>query len=306
MGVASGPRPASGRAASFRATATSRPSIGPPTAEPADAGRCPELDCVRELLAADVIEAAEARSKALGIGADRVLIAAGKLNEETYLRALANSLGVAFETLEAVPRAYCPLSDERLIESAAAGMLPLSIDGELSLVVAPRALAARRIQELIQQSPARAQRFCFTSANRLQSFVLRHAGATIASRATNSLRKKSPTFSAAPPRWRMISPFFVIAMTLAIAFVAAPSIAAGVCEMALAATFIGWLGLRLVGAFIKHADPNTVRSPIDAALPVYSIVAALYREAKSVDGLLRAIERLDYPGIMAQTPQSAL
>jgi cellulose synthase/poly-beta-1,6-N-acetylglucosamine synthase-like glycosyltransferase len=33
----------------------------------------------------------------------------------------------------------------------------------------------------------------------------------------------------------------------------------------------------------------------DAELPVYTIISALYREAASVDGLLSAIERLDYP-----------
>jgi cellulose synthase/poly-beta-1,6-N-acetylglucosamine synthase-like glycosyltransferase len=33
----------------------------------------------------------------------------------------------------------------------------------------------------------------------------------------------------------------------------------------------------------------------DAELPVYTIISALYQEAASVDGLLSAIERLDYP-----------
>jgi cellulose synthase/poly-beta-1,6-N-acetylglucosamine synthase-like glycosyltransferase len=33
----------------------------------------------------------------------------------------------------------------------------------------------------------------------------------------------------------------------------------------------------------------------DADLPVYTVIAALYREARSVDGLLRALARLDYP-----------
>ena len=33
----------------------------------------------------------------------------------------------------------------------------------------------------------------------------------------------------------------------------------------------------------------------DGALPVYTVICALYQEATSVDGLLSAIERLDYP-----------
>jgi hypothetical protein len=112
------------------------------------AGRCPEIDCVRSLLAADVIEAAQRRAATLGVGADRVLIAAGALSEEAYLHALASALGVRFEPLDGTPRSLCPIDDERLIESAAAGMLPLAVDDELFLVVAPRGLAARRIAAL--------------------------------------------------------------------------------------------------------------------------------------------------------------
>jgi hypothetical protein len=51
------------------------------------------------------------------------------------LRALTDALGVICEPLDDMPRAFCPLNDERLIESAAAGMLPLVIKDELYLVV---------------------------------------------------------------------------------------------------------------------------------------------------------------------------
>jgi cellulose synthase/poly-beta-1,6-N-acetylglucosamine synthase-like glycosyltransferase len=137
-----------GRSRASRGALTASPSIDPWTAEFADsgagyAGGCPEIDCVRSLLAADVIDDAEHRAAALGVGADRVLIAAGRLSEETYLRALGDALGVEFEPLDGIPRGQCPLNDERLIESAAAGMLPLAVDDDLYLVVAPRAAAAR-------------------------------------------------------------------------------------------------------------------------------------------------------------------
>ena len=100
------------------------PSIDPWTAEFADssagrAGDFPEIDCVRSLLAVDVIDDAEHRAAALGVGADRVLIAAGELSEEAYPRVLGDALGVAFEPLDRAPRTLCPLNDERLIESAA-------------------------------------------------------------------------------------------------------------------------------------------------------------------------------------------
>jgi hypothetical protein len=39
-------------------------------------------------------------------------------------------------------------------------------------------------------------------------------------------------------------------------------------------------------------------------LPVYTILVPLYREVSSLDGLIASLRRLDYPGLMAQTPQA--
>jgi hypothetical protein len=300
------------------ALARSRLSFGEPTESPSiDPSALPlagdaveprafrELDCVRQLLAADVIEAAEQRAAALGTGADRVLIAAGTLGEEAYLRALGVSLGVAFEPLDGVARALCPLGDERLIEAVAQGMLPLVIDGELCLVVAPRAAAARRIAELIAANPGQARHFRFTSAERLSRFAMRCAGKTIVARASKGLKQNWPALSAAPPRWRG----HVVALTIAaMAALAAATLATAATmyaiEIMLAAIFLAWLGLRLAGALVDWIARKPAADLPDDQLPTYTVIAALYREAASVDALLSAIERLDYPGIMAQTPQA--
>jgi glycosyltransferase XagB len=66
-------------------------------------------------------------------------------------------------------------------------------------------------------------------------------------------------------------------------------------EVLLAALFVPWLALRLAGAFVGAPVPGPLPHAPAETLPVYSVIAALYREAASVDGLLRAIERLDYP-----------
>jgi hypothetical protein len=79
---------------SFGAPAVSASSAPPPYAEPDD---FPEIDCVRDVLPEHVVEAAVARAIALGTGADRVLIASEAIDEETYLRALADRLDVPFE-----------------------------------------------------------------------------------------------------------------------------------------------------------------------------------------------------------------
>lgn len=75
----------------------------------------------------------------------------------------------------------------------------------------------------------------------------------------------------------------------------APSQAILSFELMLAGVFICWMAMRLgVGAFIHWPQVAASRIP-DRELPVYTIVAALYREAASVNGLLSAIERFDYP-----------
>ena len=283
------------------------PSIDPWTAEPADActdNEFPEIDCVRPLLAADVLDSAQQRAAALGIGADRVLIAAGLMNDETYLRALAAWLGVAFEPLDGVLRALCPVDDERLIESGAAGLLPLTVGDDLCLVVAPRGVAARQIIGMIEANPAQALRFRFTSAECLNHFVMRCAGKALAARASNQIKQTWPLLSAAASRrpGRFVPVAIIALLSLAFA-VWAPDAAMLALEVTLAALFLAWLGLRLAGVFVAPPASNTSQRLSDDALPVYSVIAALYREVGSVDGLLSAIERLDYPGIMAQPPQ---
>lgn len=265
-------------------------------AEDAAPNGFPEIDCVRSNLSPAVARAAEQRAARLGVGADRVLIAAGRIDEDDYLRSLAASLGVAFEPLDGTPRSTCPVSDDRLIKAAAVGLLPLTVNNEPCVVVAPRGVAARQLIAMIEGNPALVRRFRFTSAERLTRFMLRSAGNALTARACDELRQTWPMLSAGPPRWRANLARVAVIAAVTVAVVAiAPAIALFAFELMLAAMFLAWLALRLTGVFVSgHVSAETL-DVADDALPVYSIVAALYREAASVDGLLRAIERLDYP-----------
>jgi glycosyltransferase XagB len=175
-------------------------------------------------------------------------------------------------------------------------MLPLAVDDDLYLVVAPRGAAARRILRLIEENPARAQRFRFTSAERLNRFVLRYGDKVIAARAAGELKQKWPMLSAGPPRWLgNIVPVAIVGLLSFAAVVLAPAAAALAFEVMLAALFLAWLGLRLTGAFVDTTACDPACRLTDESLPVYTVISALYREVASVDGLLTAIERLDYP-----------
>ncbi len=258
-------------------------------------GDDPEFDCVAGLLPPQTIAAVRARAAAVGVGADRVLPTAGHLSEEAYLKALGERLGIAFEPLDGVARACCPAGDDMLIESASTGLLQLIDGDDLALVVAPRGFAVRRLIALLREEPALASRFRFTTAERLNRFVLRHAGRALAARATERLRETYPDLSAGPrPAHRISAPHALLALAVIAGSIAAPTVALLALATTLAALFLAWLGLRFAAAFIPAPSPPP-GAIADDALPAYSIVAALYREAASVDGLLHAIERLDYP-----------
>jgi cellulose synthase/poly-beta-1,6-N-acetylglucosamine synthase-like glycosyltransferase len=74
-----------------------------------------------------------------------------------------------------------------------------------------------------------------------------------------------------------------------------PIIALDTWSVVLAAWFLAFVVLRLWGSFApRPPKPELPRMP-DDRLPVYTVIAALYREAKLVAPLMQAIDALDYP-----------
>jgi len=255
---------------------------------------CPELDCLRGYLPERLLSAAAARSERVGIGADQVLIASGAIDEEGYLRALAEHLGVQFEALDGLPRALCPLSDREIIEKGAAGMLSVIAGEKTITVVAPRRLAARQLSRMLRENPAQFGPVRLTTTERMNRFLLRSAGKLLAQQAADELRRTSPQMCAA--RHRRAGRGWTVALSAAAAALAfAPGTVVATIELLLGGMFLGWLALRFAGAALPEAKAEPLPHTPDAALPVYTVVAALYREATSVDELLRALARLDYP-----------
>jgi cellulose synthase/poly-beta-1,6-N-acetylglucosamine synthase-like glycosyltransferase len=253
--------------------------------------RCPELDCLRGRLPPGVLAAAEQRAVALNIGADRVLIGSGHIFEDDYVRALAGWLQVPFERLD-VPRTACPLPDDRLLDAANAGLLPLSIGGAFVYVVAPQILGARHL--VTGAHPLPKDRFRLTSPQRLQQFALGHAEPALGERASEALRKARPDLSAAqcPPRIRTAWVGGIAAAAGASA--AFLDAAWALLSVALALIFLAWAALRVIGAATRWRTWRALRLRT-SDLPIYTIVVALYDEARAVPGLVAALLKLDYP-----------
>ena len=279
-----------------------RPVRLPPHRAPS---ACLEIDCIRHLLPRQVIAAAERRAQSIGLGAERVLICADAITEEVYLAALAASLGTAYEVLDRVPRADCPLSDQELIQAAAAGLLPLRRNGRLIWIIAPRGLTARRLADPHLSPPKWLLPFHLTSSKDLQRFVTRHTKRALGELATHGLRRALPLFSNAPRKKGWRGRVAIGLLVLAdIFFSVTPGTAFGLFGALLCVIFLATAALRLWSTFRTEAKPKRQRGIDDRALPVYSIICALYREAAVVEDLVAAIRDLDYPGIMAQTPQA--
>ncbi|MBX9711599.1 MAG: hypothetical protein K2X60_11250, partial [Xanthobacteraceae bacterium] len=100
-----------------------------------------EIDCLRGVLADEVLDVAVRRSREVGIGADRVLIRWGKIEENVYLDHFAAYNGMERERFEYVWRSDCPLSDDHIRFAALHRIIPIYKNGKLVYVKAPEGYA---------------------------------------------------------------------------------------------------------------------------------------------------------------------
>ena len=250
----------------------------------------PEIDCVRDRLPLKVIAAAERRAIETGVGADRVLMAAGIIDEDRYVHALSHWLGLGYETFAERRRASCPLDDRQLVEAAKTGLLPLIIDQKPVFVLAPRSVA-----QFVDYAAAHPHvQFRLTSTARLNRFIGDHTSEALGYQAAEALNTVWPHLSAASRNWRPLLTLAALASLGLSALIVFPEPALAAMETMLVGGFLAWLMLRWFGSYVSMKPPRARRVP-DDRLPVYSIIVALYREAHSVEELVRALRQLDYP-----------
>jgi len=281
-----------------------RGSFGPPRSSNdnqrrvLEEGPADELDCLRRVLAPELLRAAEARARELGIGADQVLIRQGVIDEEAYLQRLAFHTGVAVENFSEIGRGDSLLRDRQILQAAELGLIRLRRDGHLTL--APRHLAARTLCRLVARYPDLSGWLRLAPSSRLHQFLLHQTDDVLGRAAANGLRRRFPRMSAAPavvkgPRWRRHlqrykGPFGIAALMLL-----PPIFALDAWSVLLALWFLAFIGLRLWASFTPRLPQPELRRLPDHRLPVYTVIAALYREAKLVAPLLQAIDAFDYP-----------
>ncbi|CAN5296428.1 hypothetical protein BH10PSE10_BH10PSE10_17390 [soil metagenome] len=270
---------------------------GPIHREP---GPAAELDCLRNVLNPSLLAAAEKRGGDIGVGADRVLIQWGAIGEDAYLDCLAAHNGLGIETFSGMTRGNCPLRDSDLQFAARHGFLPMRDDGEPVFVCAPRGYTARRLVRALAKYPSIRRRIRLTSAAGLSEFLEYRSGNALAHVAADGLAARFPDLSAAPrqvsrSRFMSIAHYMLRLAGPAALLVLAPLTVIDVCSIVLAIWFLLFTSLRLAGCFSPRKRQPRLPRVHDSQLPVYTVVAALYREASSVAPLMQYIQNFDYP-----------
>jgi glycosyltransferase XagB len=222
----------------------------------------------------------------IGSSADRVLLTSGAIGQDEFYRALAQELGLPFV---ASPR----LSDRAdYPNSILAGIAPLAHPGA-GYVAAPE---GDQIPRLLRPGAPRHPLAITTPAN-LTKAVIAARAASIAREASNRLPETRPDLSIRDGSLNTQIAVYC-GLSFGLSFMLNAHFALGLMALAtlLSPLFFGIVVIRLASALL--GNPTAPLQPVaieDGSLPVYTIIAALYREKRVVSRLVSALTLLDYP-----------
>ncbi|WP_407522402.1 glycosyltransferase family 2 protein [Methylobacterium oryzisoli] len=228
---------------------------------------------------------AAAQARRAGVDGATALLTSGLMAEEAYYRALARALGTPYLGPD-LPLA----SDACHLSRLAAGTALLEPGAPASWVAAPRGPAIARLLRR-EDGP----RPAITAPSVLHAALLRSSGEAAAREAAEGLERRAPAWAFRPGP----DPAQWLALGLAFAAVplvlGAPAWIQAGCLALLNLLFLAMTAFRLAAPCLRPAPlPEAARAD-EAALPVYTVLVALHREARVVPRLVRALARLDYP-----------
>jgi hypothetical protein len=236
----------------------------------------------------DVLREAAMLASLAGVTADEFLIRSGWIDEVAFYRALSAELALPFTS---APR----LSEQtRFPESILAGIAPLAGE-EGGFVIAPR---GKVLSRLLRHRASAKTRLVVTAPSLLARAVLHHQPRRIAYRCANTLPDRAPHLSSRDgASGGQIAALSAAAGLLSFGAVLLPGPALATFGAAMSPLFLGSAVMRLAACLLGGPVAPTVDGPRreDAALPVYTIIVALYREKRVVARLIDALSGLDYP-----------
>ncbi|MFD6316738.1 glycosyltransferase [Methylorubrum populi] len=230
-----------------------------------------------------------------GTDAATALLNEGLVSEEVFYRALARRLETSFlpgtlRLAEGVSHARCFAADAAPL---ACGAAPERV------VAAPRGIA---VAGLIAASERLARPPAITTPTALRQALFARHGAAIAEDASEALGRRRPEWSCRPGPQAIDLALVGIGLALVILLSRLPTMSGFLLFAFVQGLMLALLTFRLAAAAMgatemmrPEVSPTQSVLLTDEALPTYTILVALYREAKVVPRLLGALRRLDYP-----------
>jgi glycosyltransferase XagB len=251
-----------------------------------------------------VVQELEQNARTAKVGLIQAAIASGALNAPEFYDRLSRFLSFANGRehyrvhLPGAPSAVWLLL-ERPVPLAAGDAGVVALNGQSFSI--PRLIALSRMLG------ARRRHLKLVTRQDLIDAVTRSYGRVLVARAVAGLMKERPQWSAKSglaPWQRYFGAICAGLATGAVAF--APEEVLTLAALLFSLFFLFAMALRLAAILsVVFPDVNHAPPPLltDAELPRYTVFVPLFKEVEILPHLAEALARLDYPGIMAQTPE---
>ncbi len=272
-----------------------------------------ELAAFRGRLPEDVLASAAARARRIGVGGDQVLVAQGYVSPADATQALADHLGLQVAQASEIPFPRTLDLAKAVLRTGAVPEPSRQPDGRLHVILAVKGRETHRLARAVQQDSTLAGRLRLLPPSDLRRGVLEHAGEALTREAAFSGLEIAPLASAGALSRRWVAGVITAVFGAPLLLVLLGPVLFGLpfahgvllLQSLLSLVFLCWIALRLAGCFydgggLVHPDGGlsaieAASLPDDRALPVYSILVPLYREAAVVPHLVAALQALDYP-----------
>lgn len=235
------------------------------------------------------------RAQANGASIEDELLASG-LCEEHYFRAVAAFLRVPY-TARPNP-AHVTDSETLDTQLLRPDMIRLHPPGRPPLIViTPEAPRLPSLITLLQSLPEARRSLAITGRRALRETVWQTGADRRVRGAVTRLFDKTPYFSARVTLWGLQGFYAGLsAATLLFALLLAPLLASLWLHALLSLFYFAGLMLRAAALLSPTAPPTAASTPnSDEAVPVYTVLVALYRESAVAEQLVTSLSRLNWP-----------
>jgi cellulose synthase/poly-beta-1,6-N-acetylglucosamine synthase-like glycosyltransferase len=224
-----------------------------------------------------------------------VLRTEGGFGEAAITQALADALGTDAALTRSELEAGGALAVADPDAALATGVIHAPAAGGGSrVVIAVRGVAVGTLDGFLERMPEFARRVTLVPAGAFAQFVRDRCRSAILAFACRGPAAVDPAFASGRLHLA-IGPLALALIGFVTAVLTLPETTARALELTLSAIFLGMGSLRLGAALVPRLAPKRAAPVADEELPDYTILVPLFREARVVRDLARALARLDYP-----------